>query len=91
MSLYDILDQVVELLESRRRVTYRALKREFNLDDDFRIPPLAPGPNPIAGNRIAAGHAVIPDNDFEEVNQLYIGWRSHTGGCPNSPDPCSGK
>ncbi len=62
----------------------------LNLDDDFRIPPLAPGPNPIAGNRIAAGHAVIPDNSFEEVNQLYIGWRSHAGGCPNSPDPCSG-
>ncbi|NNC69129.1 MAG: alginate export family protein [Gammaproteobacteria bacterium] len=62
----------------------------LNLDDDFRIPPLAPGPNPIAGNRIAAGHAVIPDNEFEEVNQLYIGWRSHAGGCPNSPDPCSG-
>ena len=35
MSLYDILDQVVALLKSRGRVTYRALKREFNLDDDF--------------------------------------------------------
>ncbi len=35
MSLYDVLDQVVALLKSRGRVTYRALKREFNLDDDF--------------------------------------------------------
>jgi class 3 adenylate cyclase len=35
MSLYDVLDQVIELLKRRGRVTYRALKREFNLDDDF--------------------------------------------------------
>jgi hypothetical protein len=35
MSLYDVLDQVIELLKRRGRVTYRALKREFNLGDDF--------------------------------------------------------
>jgi len=34
----------------------------LNLDDDFRIPPLGPGPNPVAGNRAAEGHAVIPEN-----------------------------
>ena len=35
MSLYTVLDQVVVLLQSRGRVTYRAIKRELNLDDDF--------------------------------------------------------
>jgi hypothetical protein len=35
MSLYDVLDQVIQLLKRRGRVTYRALKLEFNLDDDF--------------------------------------------------------
>ena len=61
----------------------------LNLDDDFRVPPLGPGPNPPAGNRIAEGHAIIPDNDFEEVNEFYLGWRNHAE-CPNSPDTCNG-
>src|ERR687891_1087206 len=33
MGFYEVLDQVVALLRRRGRVTYRALKREFNLDD----------------------------------------------------------
>lgn len=32
---YEVLDQVVQLLRHRGRVTYRALKREFQLDDAF--------------------------------------------------------
>jgi len=32
---YEVLDQVVALLQQRGRVTYRALKREFQLDDAF--------------------------------------------------------
>ena len=35
MGFYDVLDQVLDLLRHRGRVTYRALKREFNLDDAF--------------------------------------------------------
>ena len=35
MGFYDVLDQVLDLLRRRGRVTYRALKREFSLDDDF--------------------------------------------------------
>lgn len=35
MDFYTVLDQVVELLRSRGRVTYRSLKRQFNLDDEF--------------------------------------------------------
>ena len=33
MGFYEILDQVVDLLRQRGRVTYRALKREFQMDD----------------------------------------------------------
>jgi hypothetical protein len=35
MGFYGILDQILDLLRHRGRVTYRALKREFTLDDDF--------------------------------------------------------
>jgi hypothetical protein len=35
MGFYDILDQVLDLLRQRGRITYRALQREFNLDDAF--------------------------------------------------------
>lgn len=34
MEFYAVLDQVVELLRQRGRVTYRALKLQFNLDDN---------------------------------------------------------
>ena len=34
MAFYDVLDQVLELLRSRGRVTYRALKLQFTLDDE---------------------------------------------------------
>src|SRR5712664_1439031 len=34
MDLYVILDQVVDLLRERQRVTYRALKFQFHLDDE---------------------------------------------------------
>jgi class 3 adenylate cyclase/tetratricopeptide (TPR) repeat protein len=33
MDFYAVLDQVVDLLRSRQRATYRMLKRQFNLDD----------------------------------------------------------
>ncbi len=35
MGFYEVLDQVIDLLRRRGRVTYRALKREFQLDDAF--------------------------------------------------------
>ncbi len=33
MDLYDLLDQIVDLLRQRGQVTYRLLKRQFELDD----------------------------------------------------------
>ena len=34
MGLYDVLDQIIDLLRQRKRLTYRLLKREFVLDDE---------------------------------------------------------
>src|SRR5215472_18921928 len=34
IDFYDVLDQVVDLLRRRSRVTYRALKLQFKLDDE---------------------------------------------------------
>jgi class 3 adenylate cyclase len=35
MSFYAVLDQVLALLRQRGRVSYRALKRQFSLDDAY--------------------------------------------------------
>jgi hypothetical protein len=35
MEFYDVLNQVITLLQREGRGTYRALKRQFNLDDEF--------------------------------------------------------
>jgi class 3 adenylate cyclase/tetratricopeptide (TPR) repeat protein len=35
MDFYAILDQVIAVLRQRQRVTYRALKRQFDFDDDY--------------------------------------------------------
>ncbi len=35
MDFYEVVGQVLELLQRQGRVTYRALKRQFNLDDEF--------------------------------------------------------
>ena len=35
MDFEEILNQAIALLQRRGRVTYRALKRQFNLDDAF--------------------------------------------------------
>ena len=33
MDFYTLLDHVIDLLRQRQRVTYRALQRQFQLDD----------------------------------------------------------
>src|SRR5919108_6120523 len=35
MQFEEILDQAIAMLQRRERATYRALKRQFNLDDAF--------------------------------------------------------
>ena len=34
MDFIEIIDQARELLRSKRRVTYKTLKRQFSLDDE---------------------------------------------------------
>ena len=35
MTFYEVLEQVIGLLQRHGRVTYRALKRQYGCDDDF--------------------------------------------------------
>src|SRR5262245_14568315 len=35
MTFYEVLEQVLALLQQHGRVSYRALKRQFALDDDY--------------------------------------------------------
>ena len=35
MTFYEVLAQVLDLLQRQGRVSYRALKRQFNLDDEY--------------------------------------------------------
>ena len=35
MTFEEVLDQAIALLQRRGRLTYRALKRQFNIDDDY--------------------------------------------------------
>ena len=35
MTFYEVLEQVIELLQRHGRVSYRALKRQFDLDDEY--------------------------------------------------------
>jgi len=35
MDFYDVVGHVVELLQRQKRVSYRALKRQFSIDDDY--------------------------------------------------------
>ena len=35
MDFYDVVGQVLELLQRQGRVSYRALKRHFGIDDDY--------------------------------------------------------
>jgi hypothetical protein len=37
MTFDDILEQAIGMLQRRKRVSYRALKRQFDLDDDYLL------------------------------------------------------
>jgi hypothetical protein len=55
MDFYAILDQVVNLLRSRGRVSYRALKRHFDLDDALL--------EVLKAELLYARHPVVEDGD----------------------------
>src|SRR5262244_3507626 len=68
MGFYEILDQVVDLLRRRGRVTYRALKREFQVDDAFL--------EDLKAEIITAQHLAI-----DEQGEVLV-WVGETGTSP---------
>ena len=58
--------------------------KALNLDEDVTFPA------GLNNSRIAEGYSLIPDNEFQEINNAYIGWRSAASGCPNTPGGCNG-
>jgi len=77
MGFYEVLERVQELLRHRGRVTYRALKREFDLDDAFI--------EDLKAELIDAQHLAVDENG----NVLV--WTSATGttSAPVSPPSSS--
>src|SRR5712691_9586210 len=55
MEFYDMLDQIVHLLRSRGRVSYRALQRQFALDDALLAD--------LKAEILYAHHLVVEDGD----------------------------
>ncbi len=55
MEFYDMLDQIVHLLRSRGRVSYRALQRQFALDDALLAD--------LKAEILYAQHPVVEDGD----------------------------
>ena len=51
MDFYAILDQVIALLRQRQRVTYRALQRQFGIDDAYLVVNLTDHPLPASAVR----------------------------------------
>lgn len=75
MGVYEILDQVLALLQTRGRVTYRALKREFDLDDAFI--------EDLKEERLYAQHPIL-----EEDGRGLI-WQEQTPATVQDPTPLS--
>ena len=75
MEFYDMLDQIVHLLRSRGRVSYRALQRQFALDDELLAD--------LKAEILYTHHAVIEDGDRGLV------WTGDTGtpAAPATPPP----
>jgi hypothetical protein len=75
MEFYDILDQIVHLLRSRGRVSYRALQRQFALDDALLAD--------LKAEILYAQHPVVEDGDRGLV------WTGDTGtpAVPATPPP----
>jgi hypothetical protein len=65
MDFYDMLDQIVHLLRSRGRVSYRALQRQFALDDALLAD--------LKAEILYAQHPVVEDGDRGLV------WTGDTG------------
>ncbi len=70
MTFEEILDATKRLLESRKRITYGALKRQFSLDDEFLEDLKA---ELIKGQRVAV----------DEGGEVLV-WTGGSGATPSS-------
>ena len=75
MDFYTLLDQVVDLLRSRSRVSYRALKRQFGLDDDDL--------EDLKAELIKSQRLAVDEN-----GEVLV-WTENTGAPPASAPPTS--
>lgn len=73
MDFYAVLDQVVKLLRSRGRVSYRALKRQFDLDDELLAD--------LKDELLSAQYPVVEDGDRGLL------WTDETATPANPPLP----
>src|SRR3989442_6478089 len=73
MDFYAVLDQVVDLLRSRQRATYRTLKRQFNLDD--------------AALEDLKEELLFTHPQIADEGGRGLVWTSDTGSEPASPSP----
>jgi hypothetical protein len=76
MDFYEVLDQVLALLRSRGRVTYGALKRQFNLDDTFLDDVKA---EIIKGQRLASAAECYRQALAEELGMRPLQGHCHLG------------
>jgi len=82
MTFEAILDQAMAMLERRGRLSYRALKRQFNLDDDYLADLKA---ELIEAQRVAIDEGGPSWSGLVVLQQ----WRCHRGArrVPPSPTP----
>jgi hypothetical protein len=73
MGWYDVLDQIIDLLRQRKRLTYRLLKREFALDDETL--------EDLKDELIYAQKLAV------EEDERVLVWIGDTGGTQKVPSP----
>src|SRR5215831_7736737 len=73
MTFYEVLEQVLTLLQQHGRVSYRALKRQFALDDDYI--------EDLKAELIQARRLAI-----DEQGAVLV-WRGGVAGAPDLPSP----
>src|ERR671925_431152 len=80
MTFDEILEQVRELLQSKGRVAYRALKRRFELDDEYL--------GDLKAELIDAEQVARDENGtvmFIDLNQTTGHWYTQAASCEYSP------
>src|SRR4030095_16288762 len=75
MTFYEVLEQVLALLQQHGRVSYRALKRQFALDDDYI--------EDLKAELIQARRLAV-----DEQGAVLV-WSGGAAGSPDFPSPSS--